>query len=189
MVLLDPAVITGGDRVISGAYLVASIILFSSSFLLTYVLHFWGTALPSQALRASSPRDAESTSPFGEVALRSNDGEGEAVSHKRKGPVSQRTKSPERREPVISVTGHPWYHSLCCAKSTAAPHDRLFEANRCPYNGGLPSGPTVCFSPAAQGPVTETLCTALHHPAALCTQKKIVFPRQRICALFKVVSF
>ena len=27
----------------------------------------------------------------------------------------------------------------------------------------------------AQGPVTETLCTALHHPAALCTQKKIVF--------------
>ena len=92
-----------------------------------------------------------------------------------KAPVSQRTKSPERREPVISVTGHPWYHSLCCAKSTAALHDRLFEANRCPYNGGLPSGPTVCFSPAAQGPVTETLCTALHHPAALCTQKKIVF--------------
>ena len=92
-----------------------------------------------------------------------------------KAPVSQRTKSPERREPVISVTGHPWYHSLCCAKSTASLHDRLFRANRCPYNGGLPSGPTVCFSPAAQGPVTETLCTALHHPAALCTQKKIVF--------------
>ena len=92
-----------------------------------------------------------------------------------KAPVSQRTKSPERREPVISVTGHPWYHSLCCAISTAALHDRLFGANRCPYNGGLPSGPTVCFSPAAQGPVTETLCTALHHPAALCTQKKIVF--------------
>ena len=92
-----------------------------------------------------------------------------------KAPVSQRTKSPERREPVISVTGHPWYHSLCCAKSTASLHDRPFGANRCPYNGGLPSGPTVCFSPAAQGPVTETLCTALHHPAALCTQKKIVF--------------
>ena len=63
-----------------------------------------------------------------------------------KAPVSQRTKSPERREPVISVTGHPWYHSLCCAISTAALHDRLFEANRCPYNGGLPSGPTVCFN-------------------------------------------
>ena len=92
-----------------------------------------------------------------------------------KAPVSQGTKSPERREPVISVTGHPWYHSLCCAISTAALHDRPFRANRCPYNGGLPSGPTVCFSPAAQGPVTETLCTALHHPAALCTQKKIVF--------------
>ena len=92
-----------------------------------------------------------------------------------KAPVSQGTKSPERREPVISVTGHPWYHSLCCAISTAALHDRLFRANRCPYNGGLPSGPTVCFSSAAQGPVTETLCTALHHPAALCTQKKIVF--------------
>ena len=99
----------------------------------------------------------------------------ELLLKRKKAPVSQRTKSPERREPVISVTGHPWYHSLCCAISTAALHDRLFEANRCPYNGGLPSGPTVCFSPAAQGPVTETLCTALHHPAALCTQKKIVF--------------
>ena len=93
---------------------------------------------------------------------------------RKKAPVFQ-GENLERREPVSFITGHPWYHSLCCAKSTAALHDRLFEANRCPYNGGLPSGPTVCFSPAAQGPVTETLCTALHHPAALCTQKKIVF--------------
>ena len=91
-----------------------------------------------------------------------------------KAPVSQRTKSPERREPVISVTGHPWYHSLCCTKSTAALHDRLFKANRCPYNGGLPSGPTVCFSPAAQGPVTETLRTALHRPAVLCTDSNLL---------------
>ena len=106
----------------------------------------------------------------------------ERLLKRKKAPVSQRTKSSERREPVSFVTGHPWYHSLCCAKSTAALHDRLFEANRCPHNGGLPSGPTVCFSPAAQGPVTETLCTALHHPAALCTQKKIVFsPSTHLC--------
>ena len=62
------------------------IFLFSSSFLLTYVLHFWGTALTSQALRASSPKGgSQKPLPLGEVALRSNDGEGEAVSHKRKG--------------------------------------------------------------------------------------------------------
>jgi len=64
--------------------------------------------------------------------------------------------------------------SLLCW-GTAALHDQLFGANRCPCNGGLPSEPTIRFSSAAQGPVTETLRTALHHPAALCTQKKIVF--------------
>ena len=114
----------------------------------------------------------------------SRDGEGKPASKRQiyeKALVFQ-GENLERREPVISVTGHPWYHSLCCTISTAALHDRLFEANRCPYNGGLPSGPTVCFSPAAQGPVTETLCTALHHPAALCTQKKIVFsPSTHLC--------
>ena len=92
-----------------------------------------------------------------------------------KAPVSQRTKSPERREPVISVTGHPWYHSLCCAQHTAALHDRLFGANRCPDNGGLPSGPTVCFSPAAQGPVTETLCTRLAPPGGSLYAEEIRF--------------
>ena len=132
--------------------------------------------LPSQALRASSPKGgAKSLSLWERWHCEAMTERARPFPTNEKAPVSQRTKSPERREPVISVTGHPWYHSLCCAKSTAAPHDRLFEANRCPYNGGLPSGPTVCFSPAAQGPVTETLCTALHHPAALCTQKKIVF--------------
>ena len=156
--------------------MVASIILFSSSFLLTYVLHFWGTALPSQALRASSPKGgAKSLSLWERWHCEAMAERARPFPTNEKAPVSQRTKSPERREPVISVTGHPWYHSLCCAISTAALHDRLFRANRCPYNGGLPSGPTVYFSPAAQGPVTETLCTALHHPAALCTQKKIVF--------------
>ena len=43
-------------------------------------------------------------------------------------------------------------------------HDRLFAANRCPCNGGRPSEPTASFSSAAQGPVTETLCTRLAPP-------------------------
>ena len=65
-------------------------------------------------------------------------------------------------------------------------HDRLFlGANRCPGNGGRPSGPTVCFSLAAQGPVTETLRTALHRPAALCTQKKIVLSPSTHLRLFQ----
>ena len=120
--------------------------------------------LPDFEIKPLRPRSGGSSSPIREANER-----------KRKGSRLSKDEALERREPVNSVTGHPWYHSLCCAISTAALHDRLFEANRCPYNGGLPSGPTVCFSPAAQGPVTETLCTALHHPAALCTQKKIVF--------------
>ena len=134
------------------------------------------TGLPSQALRASSPKGgAKSLSLWERWHCEAMTERARPFLTNEKAPVSQRTKSPERREPVISVTGHPWYHSLCCAISTAALHDRLFRANRCPYNGWLPSGPTVCFSPAAQGPVTETLCTALHHPAALCTQTQIVF--------------
>ena len=32
---------------------------------------------------------------------------------KEKGVKHIRFMCPERREPVISVTGHPWYHSLC----------------------------------------------------------------------------
>ena len=43
-------------------------------------------------------------------------------------------------------------------------HDRPFAANRCPCNGGRPSEPTASFGSAAQGPVTETLCTRLAPP-------------------------
>ena len=60
---------------------------------------------------------------------------------------------------------------------TAALHDRLFAANRCPCNGGHPSEPTCVFSPAAQGPVTETLCTRLAPPGgSLYAEENRFFP-------------
>ena len=108
----------------------------------------------------------------------SDDGEGKPASKRQiyeKAPVFQ-GENLERREPVkFKLQGTRGTTLFAVLHNTATRHDRLLGANRCPRNGGHPSGPTVCFSPAAQGPVTETLRTALHRPAALCTQKKIVF--------------
>ena len=107
----------------------------------------------------------------------SRDGEGKPASKRQiyeKALVFQ-GENLERREPVkFKLQGTRGTTLFAAPLGTAALHDRLFAANRCPCNGGHPSEPTCVFSPAAQGPVTETLCTALHHPAALCTQKKIV---------------
>ena len=65
--------------------------------------------------------------------------------------------------------------SLLRLWGTAALHDRLFAANRCPCNGGRPSKPTCVFSSAAQGPVTETLCTRLAPPGGSLYAEEIRF--------------
>ena len=94
-----------------------------------------------------------------------------------KAPVSQRTKSPERREPVISVTGHPWYHSPCCTVRYSHFARSAKTANRCPCNGGHPSEPTCPFSSAARGPVSEVLCTRLAPPGgSLYAEENRFFP-------------
>ena len=115
----------------------------------------------------------------------SRDGEGKPASKRQiyeKALVFQ-GENLERREPVkFKLQGTRGTTLFAAPLGTAALHDRLFAANRCPCNGGHPSEPTCVFSPAAQGPVTETLRTALHRPAALCTQKKIVFsPSTHLC--------
>ena len=108
----------------------------------------------------------------------SRDGEGKPASKRQiyeKALVFQ-GENLERREPVkFKLQGTRGTTLFAAPLGTAALHDRLFTANRCPGNGGRPSELTCVFSSAAQGPVTETLRTALHRPAALCTQKKIVF--------------
>ena len=115
----------------------------------------------------------------------SRDGEGKPASKRQiyeKALVFQ-GENLERREPVkFKLQGTRGTTLFAAPLGTAALHDRLFAANRCPGNGGRPSKPTCVFSSAAQGPVTETLRTALHHPAALCTRKKIVFsPSTHLC--------
>ena len=79
-----------------------------------------------------------------------------------KAPVFQ-GENLERREPVKFKLQGTRGTTLFAAPlvDTATLHDRLFAANRCPCNGGRPSEPTCMFSSAAQGPVTETLCTRL----------------------------
>ena len=93
----------------------------------------------------------------------------------------------ERREPVKIYTGHPWYHSPCCTVRYSHFARSAKTANRCPCNGGRPSEPTCPFSSAAQGPVSEALCTRLAPPGgSLHAEERSFYPRQRICALLKV---
>ena len=97
----------------------------------------------------------------------SRDGEGKPASKRQiyeKALVFQ-GENLERREPVkFKLQGTRGTTLFAAPLGTAALHDRLFAANRCPCNGGHPSEPTCVFSPAAQGPVTETLCTRLAPP-------------------------
>ena len=98
----------------------------------------------------------------------SRDGEGKPASKRQiyeKALVFQ-GENLERREPVKFKLQGTRGTTLFAAPlvDTATLHDRLFAANRCPCNGGRPSEPTASFSSAAQGPVTETLCTRLAPP-------------------------
>ena len=80
--------------------------------------------------------------------------------------------------------------SLLRPGAAATQHDRPFTANRCPANGGHPSGPTVCFSPAAQGPVTETLCTRLAPPGgSLHAEENRFFPVHAFALCSKCIQF
>ena len=112
----------------------------------------------------------------------------EGVSAYKKAPVFQ-GENLERREPVKFKLQGTRGTTLFAAPfvDTATLHGRLFAANRCPCNGGHPSEPTCVFSPAAQGPVTETLCTRLAPPGgSLHAEERSFYPRQRICTLLKV---
>ena len=74
----------------------------------------------------------------------SRDGEGEPASKRQiyeKAPVFQ-GENLERREPVRSLQGTRGTTLFAAPLGTAALHDRLFAANRCPCNGGRPSEPT-----------------------------------------------
>ena len=108
----------------------------------------------------------------------SRDGEGKPASKRQiceKALVFQ-GENLERREPVNSNYREPVVPlSLLRLWGTAALHDRLFAANRCPGNGGRPSEPTCVFSSAAQGPVTETLCTRLAPPGGSLYAEEIRF--------------
>ena len=120
----------------------------------------------------------------------SRDGEGKPASKRQiyeKALVFQ-GENLERREPVSFITGHPWYHSLCCTFCGCSHFARsAFAANRCPCNGGRPSEPTASFGSAAQGPGTETLCTRLAPPGgSLHAEERSFYPCQRICTLLKV---
>ena len=151
MVFLDPAVITGGGpgniRCVLGS--VHHFIFLQLPIDLRFALLGNSLAL-SGASRQLPKGGAKSLSLWERWHCEAMTERARPFPTNEKAPVSQGTKSPERREPVISVTGTV-YHSLCCAISTAALHDRLFEANRCPYNGGLPSGPTVWLQSCRSG--------------------------------------
>ena len=110
----------------------------------------------------------------------SRDGEGKPASKRQiyeKALVFQ-GENLERREPVkFKLQGTRGTTLFAAPLGTAALHDRLFAANRCPCNGGHPSEPTCVFSPAAQGPVTETLCTRLAPPGgSLYAEENRFFP-------------
>ena len=108
----------------------------------------------------------------------SRDGEGKPASKRQiyeKALVFQ-GENLERREPVkFKLQGTRGTTLFAAPLGTAALHDRLFAANRCPCNGGHPSEPTCAFSPAAQGPVTETLCTRLAPPGGSLYAEEIRF--------------
>ena len=108
----------------------------------------------------------------------SRDGEGKPASKRQiyeKALVFQ-GENLERREPVNSNYRAPvvplsllrlWAQPLCTIG--------FFAANRCPDNGGRPSEPTCVFSSAAQGPVTEALCTRLAPPGGSLYAEEIRF--------------
>ena len=108
----------------------------------------------------------------------SRDGEGKPASRRQiyeKAPVFQ-GENLERREPVkFKLQGTRGTTLFAAPLGTAALHDRLFAANRCPCNGGHPSEPTCMFSSAAQGPVTEALCTRLAPPGGSLYAEEIRF--------------
>ena len=108
----------------------------------------------------------------------SRDGEGKPASKRQiyeKALVFQ-GENLERREPVkFKLQGTRGTTLFAAPLGTAALHDRLFAANRCPCNGGHPSEPTCVFSPAAQGPVTEALCTRLAPPGGSLYAEEIRF--------------
>ena len=108
----------------------------------------------------------------------SRDGEGKPASKRQiyeKALVFQ-GENLERREPVkFKLQGTRGTTLFAAPLGTAALHDRLFAANRCPGNGGRPSEPTCVFSSAAQGPVTETLCTRLAPPGGSLYAEEIRF--------------
>ena len=119
----------------------------------------------------------------------SRDGEGKPASKRQiyeKALVFQ-GENLERREPVkFKLQGTRGTTLFAAPLGTAALHDRLFAANRCPCNGGHPSEPTCVFS-CRSGASNRN---PLHPP---CTtrrlsvrRRKSFFPRQRICAFFKV---
>ena len=97
----------------------------------------------------------------------------------------------ERREPVkFKLQGTRGTTLFAAPLGTAALHDRLFAANRCPCNGGHPSEPTCVFSPAAQGPVTETLCTRLAPPGgSLYAEENRFFPVNAFVLFSKWTKF
>ena len=107
-----------------------------------------------------------------------------------KAPVFQ-GENLERREPVkFKLQGTRGTTLFAAPLGTAALHDRLFAANRCPCNGGHPSEPTCVFSPAAQGPVTETLCTRLAPPGgSLHAEENRFFPVNAFVLFSKWTKF
>ena len=123
----------------------------------------------------------------------SRDGEGKPASKRQiyeKALVFQ-GENLERREPVkFKLQGTRGTTLFAAPLGTAALHDRLFAANRCPCNGGHPSEPTCVFSPAAQGPVTETLCTRLAPPGgSLYAEENRFFPVNAFVLFSKWTKF
>ena len=123
----------------------------------------------------------------------SRDGEGKPASKRQiyeKALVFQ-GENLERREPVkFKLQGTRGTTLFAAPLGTAALHDRLFAANRCPCNGGHPSEPTCVFSPAAQEPVTETLCTRLAPPGgSLYAEENRFFPVNAFVLFSKWTKF